>query len=209
MGHRLSKIVTRTGDAGDTGLAGGARVPKTHARVQAMGDVDELNSQLGVLLALKLPKPLRATLTRIQHELFNLGGELSMPGTVLVLEEHLLALEQDIDALNRKLPPLKEFVLPGGNAPAAAAHLARAICRRAERAAWAVHEAENGEKGVRCIFPDRPGDTSARRKKMHLTPFSPRYLNRLSDFLFVAARALARARGAKETQWRGTSRGRR
>ena len=198
MDHRLSKIVTRTGDAGDTGLAGGARVPKTHARVQAMGDVDELNSQLGVLLALKLPKPLRATLTRIQHELFNLGGELSMPGTVLVLEEHLLALEQDIDALNRKLPPLKEFVLPGGNAPAAAAHLARAICRRAERAAWAVHESEKGKKGVGFNFP----------KEMNLTPFSARYLNRLSDFLFVAVRALARARGAKETQWRGTSRGR-
>ena len=185
MGNRLSKIVTRTGDGGDTGLTGGARVPKTHARVQAMGDVDELNSQLGVLLALKLPKPLRATLTRIQHELFNLGGELSMPGTALVKEADLLALEADVEALNRTLPPLKDFVLPGGTPAAAAAHLARAICRRAERAVWAVNEREP------------------------LNPAAPRYLNRLSDFLFVAARTLARAKGARETQWQGTSRGRR
>jgi cob(I)alamin adenosyltransferase len=185
MGHRLSRIVTRTGDAGDTGLTGGARVPKTHVRVQAMGDVDELNSQLGVLLALKLPKGLRATLTRVQHELFNLGGELSMPGTALVREQDLLALERDIEALNAKLPPLKDFVLPGGNAAAAAAHLARAICRRAERATWAVNALEP------------------------LNSATPRYLNRLSDLLFVAARVLARAKGAREAQWKGTSRARR
>jgi cob(I)alamin adenosyltransferase len=184
MGHRLSKIVTRTG---------GARVRKTHARVHAMGDVDELNSQLGVLLAQRLPAALRATLTRVQHELFNLGGELSMPGTALVDESHLLALEREIEALNRGLPPLKDFVLPGGNAAAAAAHLARAICRRAERAVWAVHEAENGDS------PRKEGQS----------PFSARYLNRLSDFLFVAARVLARAKGRSEAQWRGTSRGRR
>lgn len=182
MGHRLSKIVTRTGDAGDTGLTGGARVPKTHARVRAMGDVDELNSQLGVLLTQKLPKPLKATLTRVQHELFNLGGELSMPGSALVTEQHLLVLEAEIEALNAKLPPLKDFVLPGGNAAAAAAHLARAICRRAERAVWAVNESEP------------------------LNPAAPRYLNRLSDFLFVAARVLARTKGARETQWRGARR---
>jgi cob(I)alamin adenosyltransferase len=206
MGHRLSKIVTRTGDAGDTGLTGGARVPKTHPRVGAMGDVDELNSQLGVLLAHKLPKGLRATLTRVQHELFNLGGELSMPGASLVTEAQLLALERDVETLNRVLPPLKEFVLPGGNAPAAAAHLARAICRRAERAVWAVHEAE---KGVGSIFPDASGQPRAQPEKIDPTPFSARYLNRLSDFLFVAARALARAKGGKEAQWRGASRGRR
>ena len=181
MGHRLSRIVTRTGDAGDTGLTGGARVPKTHVRVVAMGDVDELNSQLGVLLAQKIPKPLAATLTRIQHELFNLGGELSMPGTALVKEADLLALEADVEALNATLPPLKDFVLPGGNAAAAAAHLARAICRRAERAVWSVNEAEP------------------------LNAATPRYLNRLSDFLFVAARTLARKQGARETQWRGPS----
>ena len=185
MGHRLSKIVTRTGDAGETGLAGGARVRKTHPRVHALGDVDELNSQLGVLLAHKLPAGLAATLTRVQHELFSLGGELSMPGHTLVTEDHVAALERDVAALNDTLPPLKEFVLPGGNAPAAAAHLARAICRRAERSVWQLHEAEP------------------------LGPAAPRYLNRLSDYLFVAARVLARARGARETQWRGASRGRR
>ncbi|HUR39639.1 MAG TPA: cob(I)yrinic acid a,c-diamide adenosyltransferase [Verrucomicrobiae bacterium] len=188
MGHRLSKIVTRTGDAGDTGLTGGARVPKTHARVHAMGDVDELNSQLGVLLALKLPSALRETLTRIQHELFSLGGELSMPGTTLMADSMLLELEREIEGLNAKLPPLKDFVLPGGNAAAAAAHLARAICRRAERAVWAVKEGE-------------PIDSVAAR-----------YLNRLSDLLFVMARVLARAKGSAEVQWRGSrspSRGRR
>lgn len=182
MGHRLSRIVTRTGDAGDTGLTGGARVPKTHARVAAMGDVDELNSQLGVLLAHNVPKPLAATLTRIQHELFNLGGELSMPGSTLVTDEHLATLEREVEALNAKLPPLKDFVLPGGSPAAAAAHLARATCRRAERAVWAVHAAEP------------------------LNAATPRYLNRLSDFLFVAARVLARAKkGAREAQWRGPS----
>ncbi|MGQ0585919.1 MAG: cob(I)yrinic acid a,c-diamide adenosyltransferase [Gammaproteobacteria bacterium] len=185
MGNRLSKIVTRTGDAGDTGLTGGARVPKTHARVVAMGDVDELNSQIGVLLAQKLPMALAATLTRIQHELFNLGGELSMPGSALVKESDLLALEREVEALNRGLPPLKDFVLPGGTPAAAAAHLARAICRRAERAVWAVNALEP------------------------LNAATPRYLNRLSDFLFVAARVLARSRGRAETQWRGTLRGRR
>jgi len=185
MGHRLSKIVTRTGDAGETGLTGGARVPKTHARVQAMGDVDELNSQLGVLLAQRVPKALRATLTRVQHELFDLGGELSMPGTALMTGAQLLALEREAEALNRGLPPLKDFVLPGGNAAAAAAHLARATCRRAERSVWAVNALEP------------------------LNSATPRYLNRLSDYLFVAARVLARAKGARETQWRGTSRGRR
>lgn len=190
MGNRLSKIVTRTGDAGDTGLTGGERVRKTHVRVRAMGDVDELNSQLGVLLALKPPKALGATLTRVQHELFNLGGELSMAGATLVTAQHLQDLERDIESLNLTLPPLKEFVLPGGNPAAAAAHLARAICRRAERAVWAIHE-EGGAP------------------KMDLTPFSARYLNRLSDYLFVAARVLARAKGAREAQWRGSSRGRR
>jgi cob(I)alamin adenosyltransferase len=181
MGHRLSKIVTRTGDAGTTGLSGGGRVSKTDARVQAMGDVDELNSQLGVLLAHKLPKALTATLTRVQHELFNLGGELSMPGAALMNDVHAAALEADVETLNEKLPPLKEFVLPGGSPAAAAAHLARAICRRAERATWAVHEREP------------------------MNAATPRYLNRLSDYLFVAARTLARQK-KPETTWRGTGR---
>lgn len=182
MGHRLSKIVTRTGDAGQTGLASGARVSKTHARVRAMGDVDELNSQLGVLLAQRLPAALRTALTRVQHELFNLGGELSLPGAVLIAESHVDALETDVERLNGKLPPLKEFVLPGGNAAAAAAHLARAICRRAERALWTANTADP------------------------LNPQALRYLNRLSDLLFVMARTLARAKGKKEQSWRGTGR---
>ncbi len=182
MGHRLSKIVTRTGDRGETGLANGARVPKTHARVRAMGDVDELNSQLGVLLAQRLPASMRATLTRVQHELFNLGGELSLPGAALITEAQVGALETAVESLNRKLPPLKEFVLPGGNQAAAAAHLARAICRRAERALWTVNEAEP------------------------LNPAALRYLNRLSDLLFVMARTLARTRGGKEITWSGTGR---
>lgn len=185
MGHRLSKIVTRTGDKGQTGLASGARVSKTHARVRAMGDVDELNSQLGVLLAQRLPAALRPTLTRIQHELFNLGGELSLPRAVLIMESHVDALEGTVESLNRRLPPLKEFVLPGGNVAAADAHLARAICRRAERALWTVHESEP------------------------LNPQAMRYLNRLSDLLFVMARTLARVKGGKEITWTGSSRGRR
>lgn len=182
MGHRLSKIVTRTGDAGETGLATGERVKKTAARVQALGDVDELNSQLGVVLAQRLPAPVRTALSRIQHELFNLGGELSLPGATLVTAGHLAELERDVEAHNRKLPPLKEFVLPGGNPAAAAAHVARAICRRAERSLWTLHEQE-------------PVSTNL-----------PRYLNRLSDFLFVAARVLARDKGSKEVLWSGSPR---
>ena len=207
MGNRLSKIVTRTGDAGDTGLTGGARVPKTHARVQAMGDVDELNSQVGVLLATRLPPKLRATLTRVQHELFNLGGELSMPGATLVQEKDLLTLEADIESLNAKLPPLKDFVLPGGNPAAAAAHLARAICRRAERSVWALNE-KSDEKRVRSFFSGSRSKVLGRPQKNDLTLFSlfsARYLNRLSDYLFVAARVLARAKGAGEPQWKGPS----
>ena len=182
MGHRLSKIVTRTGDAGETGLASGERVRKTHPRVRALGEVDELNSQIGVLLTHRLPRALQFTLARVQHELFDLGGELSLPGAALVAAEHVAHLEKDAEALNAPLPPLKEFVLPGGNTPAAAAHLARTVCRRAERAAWALHEAE----------PQNPQ--------------SLRYLNRLSDFLFIAARTLARARGGKEVTWSRKSR---
>jgi cob(I)alamin adenosyltransferase len=185
MGHRLSRIVTRTGDAGETGLAGGARIKKTAVRIQAMGDVDELNSQIGVVLTLKTPEALAAVLARVQHELFSLGGELSMPGTALMTPEHLVALERDLERFNRALPPLKEFVLPGGTPAAAAAHLARAIARRAERSAWAVHEKEP------------------------LNAVLPRYLNRLSDFLFVVARVLARRRRGGEVQWHGASRGRR
>lgn len=178
MGHRLSKIVTRTGDAGTTGLADNTRVAKTDARVAALGDVDELNSQLGVLLAHELPTPIRSALTRVQHELFNLGGEISLPGSRAVNDEHVAALEASVETLNEPLPPLKEFVLPGGNAPAAAAHLTRAICRRAERALWTLHETAP------------------------LNPNAMRYLNRLSDLLFVCGRVLARENGGTEVVWK-------
>ena len=177
MGHRLSKIVTRTGDAGTTGLATGARLPKSHARIAAMGEVDELNCQLGLVLAQRLPAAVRAPLARIQHELFNLGGELSMPPAVLIKAETVQRLEADVEALNAKLPPLKEFVLPGGNEAAARAHLARTVARRAERALWALHAVEP------------------------LNEHALRYTNRLSDLLFVCARTVARAGGGKELTW--------
>jgi cob(I)alamin adenosyltransferase len=177
MGHRLSKIVTRTGDAGETGLADGSRLPKSGPRVQALGEVDELNSQLGVLLVQPLPAAVREPLARVQHELFDLGGELSLPGASLVKESYLERLEAELTKLNANLPPLKEFVLPGGNPPAAAAHLARAMARRAERALWALNAVEA------------------------LNPLAPRYLNRLSDYLFVCARVLARENGGSEVSW--------
>lgn len=179
MGHRLSRIYTRTGDEGTTGLANGERVAKTDVRVAAFGDVDETNSALGLLLAEPdLPAAIRAPLERIQHELFEIGAELSLPGYRQVSAEHVGALEHDLDALNEELPPLKEFILPGGTRAAALCHLARTICRRAERSAWAAAAT---------------------------TPLNPellRYLNRLSDLLFVMARRLARLDGREEILWR-------
>ena len=178
MGNRLSKIVTRTGDTGTTGLATGGRVAKSHARIGAMGDVDELNCQLGMLLALpRVPATMRKILVRLQHELFNLGGELAMPGHALMTDANVAQLEAEVQAFNAKLPPLKEFVLPGGNALAAQAHLARAVARRVERALWRLHEQEA------------------------LNGASLRYANRLSDFLFVCARTLGRRAGGKEVTW--------
>ena len=178
MGHRLSKIYTRTGDDGTTGLANGERVAKTDSRVAAFGDVDETNSALGLLLAEPdVPPAIAALLTRIQHELFEIGAELSLPGYRKIGAEHVTLLEHDLDRLNEDLPPLKEFVLPGGTRAAAQCHLARTICRRAERSAWAASE---------------------------LAPLNPElmsYLNRLSDLLFVIARFLARQNGGQETLW--------
>lgn len=178
MGHRLSKIVTRTGDGGTTGLATGDRVPKAHARIAAIGEIDELNCHVGVLLTHALPDGLRATLTRIQHELFNLGGEMSMPGATLMSEADVLRLEDEAEALNEHLPPLKEFVLPGGNPPAAAAHMVRAVARRVERALWTLNAEEP------------------------LNPHALRYANRLSDLMFIAGRTLARANGGQEVTWK-------
>jgi cob(I)alamin adenosyltransferase len=178
MGHRLSRIYTRTGDDGTTGLANGERVDKADPRVGAFGDVDETNSAIGLLLAeADLAPTIRSTLTRIQHELFEIGAELSLPGYRQITAEHVARLESDLDALNDELPPLKEFVLPGGTRAAAVCHLARTICRRAERSAWTAG------------------------KLVELNPDLLRYLNRLSDLLFVMARALARNDGGREVLW--------
>jgi cob(I)alamin adenosyltransferase len=178
MGKRLSKIYTRTGDDGSTGLGDGTRVPKDDARVEAYGTVDELNSQLGVLLAGALPDAVRPVLVRVQHELFDLGSELCMPGYVAIDDAMVTALEQDLDRFNAALPALEEFILPGGSPAAAAAHVARAVCRRAERRTATL------ARGSSVAAP------------------VGRYLNRLSDLLFVLARVLARAAGGAEVYWR-------
>ena len=178
MGNRLSKIYTRTGDDGSTGLGDGSRVAKENLRVEAYGTVDETNSAIGVILGNgNVPAQIRRALTEIQHDMFDLGGELCIPGHIMIGAAHVDRLEEELDALNEGLPPLKEFVLPGGGAAAAACHLARAICRRAERRCWSLARAEN---------------VSAEALK---------YLNRLSDLLFVMARVLARAADG-EVVWR-------
>ena len=133
MGNRLSKIATRTGDKGETGLGDGTRVAKDSARIQALGDIDELNSSIGVLLAEKMPAPLREALLRIQHDLFDLGGEVCIPGHTMVTEAHVVRLDGLLKTHNQRLAPLKEFILPGGTRAAALAHLSRTACRRAER----------------------------------------------------------------------------
>ena len=179
MGHRLSKIYTRTGDDGTTGLGDGERVPKTHVRIEAYGTVDEANSAIGMVLAVAgLPENLHRLLTRIQHELFDLGSELAVPGYSAIKQPHIDVLERELDALNENLPMLKEFILPGGGPAAAACHLARTITRRAERATWKLLETE-------------PGAHEA-----------PQYLNRLSDLLFVIARVLARHENGAEILWK-------
>ena len=181
MAHRLSKIATRTGDDGTTGLGDGTRVPKDHLRIQAMGDVDELNSQIGVMLAEPLPEDVRELLIVIQHELFNLGGELSIPGYTLLKSDAVLRLDAALQTHNSQLPRLKEFILPAGTRSAALAHVGRTIARRAERSvvALAAHETVNE---------------------------APRqFLNRLSDLLFVLARVLNRANldglGGDDVYW--------
>ena len=177
MGNRLSKIYTRTGDSGTTGLGDGSRIGKQSARVEAYGTVDELNSVVGLALAAELPKPIADSLTRIQHELFDLGGELCMPGTELIPASYIEQLESDLDQLNDSLPPLKDFILPGGSEAAARCHLARTVCRRAERRV--VTLADEDEVNTQSV----------------------RYLNRLSDLLFVMARVTARADGGSEVLW--------
>jgi cob(I)alamin adenosyltransferase len=179
MGNRLSRIYTRTGDDGTTGLGDGSRVAKDSARVEAYGTVDELNSAIGVLLAVPaLPESVATCLTRIQHELFDLGGELCIPGHQVITAAQVSWLESTLDDFNEPLPALKEFILPGGGPAAAACHLARTIARRAERRAWTLAKAESVNAEV------------------------PKYLNRLSDLLFVLARVLARHERGAEVLWR-------
>lgn len=178
MGNRLSKIYTRTGDTGTTGLGDGTRVSKTHPRIEACGAVDEANSALGILLShTTLRAEVRACLLRVQHEMFDLGAELAVPGYRAIKAEHVAALEKTLDELNAPLPPLKEFILPGGPPATSACHLARAITRRAERRVWDLAQHET------------------------LAPECAQYLNRLSDLLFVVARVLARDEGKQEVLW--------
>ena len=177
MGNRLSKIYTKTGDDGTTGLGDGTRVAKDSARVTAYGTVDELNSAIGLVLAHTLPERIREVLTQVQHDLFDLGGELCIPGMAMIADADITRLETMLDAFNENLPPLRDFILPGGGVAAAHCHLARTICRRAEREVVTLshHDAVRGE--------------------------AVRYLNRLSDLLFVLARVLARESGHGEVLW--------
>lgn len=182
MASRLSRIATRTGDKGTSGLADGTRLPKHHPRFAAMGDVDELGAVIGQLLGLGIPQRLAEPLKPVQHALFNLGGSLAMPGHAILTAEHVAHLDTSLEALNADLPPLREFVLPIGPPEVTTAHLARAVCRRAERSFWSLLAATDGEP--------TPADQ-----------LSAAYLNRLSDLLFVIARHLSRQANPDEAQW--------
>jgi cob(I)alamin adenosyltransferase len=181
VANRLTRIYTRTGDGGDTGLANGERLPKDAPRIEAMGAVDELNSTIGVLLAEDLPDALREALTRVQHALFDVGGELAIPGHPTLTEAQVMAIEEALDTFNAALSPLKDFILPGGSRAAALAHLARTVCRRAERRVLTLARTQSvGE-------------------------YTLPYLNRLSDLLFVAARVLNRHAGGPDVLWKPAS----
>jgi cob(I)alamin adenosyltransferase len=179
MGNRLSRIYTRTGDDGTTGLGDGTRVPKEHPRVEAYGSVDEASSAIGMVLAVPgLPTAITECLVEVQHELFDLGGELCIPGHHAITDEHVTRLEHALDGFNEPLPPLKDFILPGGGVAASACHLARTITRRAERRVWELARTDP------------------------VAPPVAQYLNRLSDLLFVVARVLARHESGSEVLWR-------
>ncbi|MEO7742762.1 MAG: cob(I)yrinic acid a,c-diamide adenosyltransferase [Usitatibacter sp.] len=185
MGKRLTKIYTRTGDDGTTGLGDGSRLAKDSLRIKAIGSVDALNSQVGRVLAQGgLPDSVRACLENVQHDLFELGAELCLPGMTKIEDAHVARLERELDGFNADLPALKEFILPGGSLAAADAHIARTACRGAERVLVALGKAEAGGEGAR------------------------KYLNRLSDLLFVLARVLNRAAGRTDVLWQqGKNRG--
>jgi cob(I)alamin adenosyltransferase len=184
MGNRLTQIATRTGDAGTTGLGDNTRVSKNSLRVHAMGDVDELNSHIGVLLCEPMPEDVRALLVEIQHQLFNLGGELSIPGFELLKPEAVLALDEALAGYNEQLPRLQEFILPAGTRAASQAHVCRTVARRAERAVVALGNEE--------AIKDAPRQ----------------YLNRLSDLMFVLARVLNRMDGGDDVYWKSERLGR-
>ncbi|MGH6611442.1 MAG: cob(I)yrinic acid a,c-diamide adenosyltransferase [Burkholderiaceae bacterium] len=177
MGNRLSQIATRTGDDGTTGLGDGSRVDKDHLRIAAMGDVDELNSTIGVLLTNELPNQIRIDLAEIQNDLFDLGGELAIPGYSMISDKQVERLDARLKHYNADLPRLAEFILPGGSSAAAMAHICRTVCRRAERALVAL--------GKQDKINDAPRQ----------------YLNRLSDLMFVLARVLNRHAGDADVQW--------
>ena len=178
MGNRLSKIYTRTGDDGTTGLGDGSRINKDSLRVEAMGDLDELNSIIGIMLTESVPKNLEVILTHIQHDLFNVGGEICIPGYVILQQSRVADLEESIDLLNEHLAPLKEFILPGGAKAAAYCHLARTVGRRAERKLVELHRNEK------------------------VTDISLQYLNRLSDLLFVMCRSINKEAGISDVLWK-------
>ncbi|HRQ66718.1 MAG TPA: cob(I)yrinic acid a,c-diamide adenosyltransferase [Xanthomonadaceae bacterium] len=177
MGHRLSKIYTRTGDAGTTGLGDGRRVSKDSLRIHSLGEVDELNAVIGLLLTEELPEDVRVLLTDVQNDLFDLGGEVCIPGMSMISEKQVTHLENELDRLNETLAPLKDFILPGGTRAAALAHHARTVCRRAERMLVGLAQEETVNDGPR------------------------QYLNRLSDLLFVLGRSLNRAGGRGDVLW--------
>ena len=177
MGHRLSRITTRTGDGGETGLGDGSRVRKDNPRVAALGEIDELNSAIGVLLAEPIPERIRSSLESVQHDLFDLGGDVSIPGRATMTAGQVENLEKQLEELNAGLPRLKEFILPGGTRAASLAHLARTVCRRAERALVALSSSEKVADAGRI------------------------YLNRLSDLLFVLGRVLNREGGRGDVLW--------
>jgi len=178
MANRLTKIVTRTGDDGTTGLGDGTRVGKDAPRIAAMGDLDELNSALGVVLAERLPEDIHAILLAVQNDLFDLGGEISIPGRSALWDVHLKEIERRIEVLREPLPTLQEFILPGGTRAAAACHMARTVCRRAERSLVALGRVEG------------------------ISTLSIQYLNRLSDLLFLTARSINAAAGESEAMWK-------
>jgi len=180
LANRLSKIYTRTGDAGTTGLGDGTRVAKDSMRIVAMGDVDELNSILGILQTMPLGANIHEVLQAVQHDLFDMGGEICMPGYAMIKTERVTALETQLDAWNDTLPPLKEFILPGGDLAAAYCHLARTVCRRAERSMTTLNSHEK------------------------MTAISLQYINRLSDLLFVLCRILNKEAGVADVLWQNT-----